>query len=126
LNSMEAASMSRDNVGPYVTPCSIPSLPSPRYATCCGWRRPACRAAGTLQASNTRTPSVLREAAMTHESYGSSHDVKPWIAEALSEGRLYRDGERTWNKAETWRQPLRSLTSPRWPWTCGGRRPADV
>jgi hypothetical protein len=59
---------------------------------------------------------------MTHESYGSSHDVKAWIAEALSEGRLYRDGERTWNKAETWRQRLRSLTSTRWLWTCGGRQ----
>jgi hypothetical protein len=38
---------------------------------------------------------------LTHESHGSSHDVKAWIAEALSEERLYRDGEPTWDEAET-------------------------
>jgi hypothetical protein len=57
-------------------------------------------AAGTFQASNALTPSVLREATTTHERYVSSHDIKAWIAEA-SEERLYRDGEPTWNKAET-------------------------
>jgi hypothetical protein len=38
---------------------------------------------------------------MIHEGHGSSHDVEPWIAEVVSEGRLYRDGKPTWNKAET-------------------------